>query len=109
MLFIQKYFKILLALISFLGMGLLALFLNRKGNKIISPPDLKLSLEVLKEKGRADKAEFNLAAEKEREEIEKDHLDLIKEIQETKSKEAEELKKDPAKLANWIIKQGVKK
>jgi hypothetical protein len=106
---IQKHLKIILAVLTFVGLLILGLALNKRGQKVIevpAPPDLKNEIRAIKAEADVQKLKATLGAEQARAKVEADHAETLQKLDEKQKKQADELKQDPAKLAAFLVRAG---
>lgn len=103
----MKYLKIIFTVISFLAIGLLALLLNKRGQKIIPDfPPLKTELKAIQVEAEIKRKEALTSKEEAQKHVEVEYAEHLAKLDSDQKLEAEQLKKDPAKLAAWLIRQG---
>lgn len=92
-------------LIAIVGIGIL-LFIVSRGKAPI--PDFKLEKEALDARAEADKLKATIGHEAAVEAVEHKYEESLKKLDEDQKEQAKELRKDPAKLAQWIVRVGSK-
>lgn len=110
MLLVQKHLKIILAVLSFLALSTLALFLGRRsgsaGGLIPPPPDLGNELKAISAEAEVQKLQAQLGAEKAREHVELTYAEHLRNLSAVDSIQALELKNNPAALAGFLVRAG---
>lgn len=109
---IRKNAKVILVVVWSACLVLLGLFLNKRGNKIIevpSPPDIQNELRAIKAESEAAKAVAKLGAVEAASKVEAEHAATLQKLDDQEKAQATELKKDPAKLAAYLVRIGHKR